>query len=308
MNTKKKKYDDLTEIKGIGMHRQQWLKKSLGVCTFSDLAAFTVDEIQTRLKTEGGGVGRKTIEVWIDEAKALAEAASPERELEAATPSGETKWNSWASFRVDFQTRQAADRGEEQRIKVHHIETNSLEKWSGIKTDRLFEWIQNQLNDQLNEMIKKKPAKELPSAELLSSKTLPSQKLAVTYVRVFQPPKAETPIGFATAGRPFPGMLKGDQPFTLQAGFELDKLAADEAARSEVTYRAEFHARNRSTGAKHHLGNTKPENFVAGRVSYDTVLPKAQLDPGHYSLEVLVTTQSKTPRLGHLELPLLKVL
>lgn len=317
MNTKKKKYDDLTEIKGIGMHRQQWLKRSFGVCTFSDLAALTVDEIEARSKAEGGGVGRKTIEVWIDEAKELAEAASPERELEAATvesgggaslPSGETKWNSLASFQVDFQTRQAADRGEEQRTKVHHIETNSLEKWSGIQTDRLFQWIQNQLNNQLNEMIKEKPAKEPPSAELLSSKTLPSQKLDVTYVRVFQPPKAETPIGFAPAGRPFPGMLKGDQPFTLQAGFELDKLAVDEAAASEVTYKAEFHARNRSTGTKHHLGNTKPKNCVAGKVSYDTVLPKVQLDPGHYSLEVLVTTQSKTPSLGYLELPLLKVL
>lgn len=317
MNTKKKKYDDLTEIKGIGMHRQQWLKRSFGVCTFSDLAALTVDEVETRSKTEGGGLGRKTIEVWIDEAKALAEAASSEPELDAATaesggsaslPSDETKWNSLASFRVDFQTRQVSDGGKEQRTKVHHIETNGLEKWSGIQTDRLFQWIQDQLNDQLNKMIEDKPAKEPPSAERLSSKTLPSQKLEVTYVRVFQPPKAETPIGSSTAGRPFPGMLKGDQPFTLQAGFELDKLAADEAAGSKVKYKAEFHARNRSTGTKHHLGNTKPKNFVAGRVSYDTILPKVRLDPGHYSLEVLVTIQSRTPSLGYIELPLLKVL
>ena len=317
MNTKKKKYDDLTKIKGIGLHRQQWLKKSFGVCTFSDLAALTIDEIETRLKSERSGVGRKTIEFWIDEAKELAEAASPERGMEAATvesgggaslPRGETQWNSLASFQVDFQTRQAADRGEEQRTKVNHIETNSLEKWSGIQTDRLFQWIQNQLNDQLNKMVKEKPAKEPPSAELPSSKTVPSQKLEVTYVRVFQPPKAETPIVFAQAGRPFPGMLKGDQPFTLQAGFELDKLAADEVAGSKDTYKAEFHVRNRSTGTKHHLGNTKPENFVAGKVAYDTVLPKVHLDPGHYSLGVLVTIQSKTPSLGYLELPLLQVL
>jgi len=312
MNTNKKKYDDLTEIKGIGLHRQQWLRKSFDVCTFSDLAALTVDEIETSLKTEGGGVGRKTIEVWIDEAKALAEAASPELELEAATvesggrsslPGGEAKWNSLASFRVDFQTRQAADRGEEQRTKVQHIETNRLEKWSGIQTDRLFQWIQN----QLNERIKEKPVREPLPAERLSSKTVPPQKLEVTYVRVFQPPKAETPIGFAPAGRPFPGMLKGDQPFTLQAGFELDRLAADEAAGSKGTYKAEFHVRNWSTGTKHHLGKTKPENFVAGRVSYDTVLPKVQLDPGQYSLGVLVTIQSRTPSLGYLELPLLQV-
>ncbi|MGD8992843.1 MAG: hypothetical protein PVI00_15410 [Desulfobacterales bacterium] len=313
MNTKKKKYDDLTEIKGIGMHRQQWLKRSFGVSTFSDLAALTVDEVETRLKAEKSGVGRKTIEVWIDKAKALAEAASPEQELEAPTVesgggasllSGEIEWSSLASFQVDFQTRQAEDRVEEQRTQVHHIETDSLEKWSGIQTDRLFQWIQN----QLNEIIKEKPAKEPPTAELLSSETLPSQKLAVTYVRVFQPPKAETPIGSAPAGRPFPGMLKADQPFTLQAGFELDKLAADEAAGSKVTYKAEFHARNRSTGAKHHLGNSKPKSFVAGRVSYDTVLPKVRLNPGHYSLGVLVTIQSRTSSIGHLELPLLKVL
>jgi hypothetical protein len=317
MNTKKKKYDDLTEIKGIGLHRQQWLKKLFGVRTFSDLAALKVDEVETQSKAEGGGIGRKTIEVWIDEAKALAEAASPERELESAAvksdekfslPGGEAKWNSLASFQVDFQTREAADRGDEQRTKVHHVETNSLEKWSGIQTDRLFQWIQNQLDNQLNEMTKEKPAKEPTSAEILSSKTAPPQKLEVTYVRVFQPPKAETPIGFAKGDRPFPGMLKADQPFALQASFELEKLAADEAAASKVTYKAEFHARNWSTGTKHHLGKTKPENFVAGRVSYDTVLPKVHLDPGHYSLGVLVTIQSKTPNIGYLELPLLQVL
>lgn len=317
MNSNKKKYDDLTEIKGIGLHRQQWLKESFGVSTFSDLAALTVDEIETRLKAEGGGIGRKTIEVWIDEAKALAEAVSPERELEVATaessgkfslPSGETKWNSLASFRVDFQIRQTADRGEEQRTKVHHLETNSLEKWSGIQTDQLFQWIQNQLNDQLNGKIKEKPAKELASAELLSTKTLPPQKVDVTHVRVFQPPKAETPIGFAQAGQPFPGMLKGDKPFTLQAGFELDEQAADHAAKSQLTYIAQFHVRNRSTGTKYHLGNTKPDNFITGKVSYDTILPEVHLDPGHYSLGVLVTVQSRTPSLGYLELPLLQVL
>jgi hypothetical protein len=317
MNNKKKKYDDLIEIKGIGRHRQQWLKESFGVCTFSDLAALTVDEIETRLKAEGGGIGRKAIEVWIDEAKALAEAAPAELDSEPATAksggkfslsSDETKWNSLASFRVDFQIRQSSDRGEEQRTKVLHIETDSPEKWSGIQTDQLFQWIQNQLNDQLSGKIKEKPKIETPAAELLATQALPPQKVDVTHVRVFQPPKAEMPIGFAQAGQPFPGMLKGDKPFTLQAGFELDEQAVDQAAKNQLTYIAQFHVRNRSTGTKHHLGNTEPDNFIIGKVSYDTILPEVQLDPGHYSLGVLVTVQSRTPSLGYLELPLLQVL
>ena len=317
MSNKKKKYDDLTEIKGIGLQRQEWLEESFGVCTFRGLAALTVDEIESRSKTEGGGIGRKAIAAWILEAKALAEASSlePEREtnnVEAggsvSKPVDEEKWNSFASFQVNFLTRQPADSGEEHQTMVHCSENNRFEKWSGIQIDRLSDWIQNQLKDQIEEAVEEKPAKVTPSPDLLSSKNLQPQKLDVNYVRVFQPAQAGTPVGFAPAGKPFPGMLEADQSFTLQAGFELDKLAADKAAGNKDQYKAEFYVRNWSTGTKHRLGNTKPKKFIAGKVSYDTILPNVQLDPGEYSLRVLVTSQSKTPTMGILELPLLRVL
>lgn len=76
MNTSNRKSDDLTKINGIGPVRQEWLRESLDVYTFRDLAVLSVDEIESRLKTEGKIISRSEIEAWIDQAQELALTAA----------------------------------------------------------------------------------------------------------------------------------------------------------------------------------------------------------------------------------------
>ena len=44
------KWDDLTAIMGIGQARQIWFRETLNVQTYRDLAALSIDEIDSRLK------------------------------------------------------------------------------------------------------------------------------------------------------------------------------------------------------------------------------------------------------------------
>ena len=51
-NSNNKEYDDLTVITGIKEARQRWLRKSLKVCTYADLAALSEDQIAAQAKSE----------------------------------------------------------------------------------------------------------------------------------------------------------------------------------------------------------------------------------------------------------------
>ena len=62
-------------IKGIGPARQRWLKESLDVHTFRDLATLSVGETKSRLKADKQIASRETIEVWIAEADRRAAKA-----------------------------------------------------------------------------------------------------------------------------------------------------------------------------------------------------------------------------------------
>ncbi|MEW6495745.1 MAG: hypothetical protein AB1589_24980 [Cyanobacteriota bacterium] len=67
-----KKYDDLTKIRGIEAAKQQWLRESLKVYTFRDLARLSVDKIESRIKAEWHSISRKEIKGWIAQARELA--------------------------------------------------------------------------------------------------------------------------------------------------------------------------------------------------------------------------------------------
>lgn len=69
-----KKSDDLTRIKGIGLVKQKWLRELFNIHTFQDLAKLSVDEVETRLKTQGHAVSKSEIEGWIAQSQALATA------------------------------------------------------------------------------------------------------------------------------------------------------------------------------------------------------------------------------------------
>ena len=82
MNLSDNSLDDLTMIKGIGPARQRWLKESLDVRTFGDLAALSADEIESRLKADRQIASRETIEAWIAQADRHTARAAQKSELE----------------------------------------------------------------------------------------------------------------------------------------------------------------------------------------------------------------------------------
>jgi predicted RecB family nuclease len=160
MNSSDSEYDDLTVIRGIGSVRQRWLREALGVRTIPELAALSVDELETRLKAAGQVAPRHEIERWLTQARELAGAAEPaspqviaatEEELGGAasdlanvdealprgldlensetgkkdrSPADEDGWKPFASFVVEFQVRQLAGQAQERQTKVHYMEAD----------------------------------------------------------------------------------------------------------------------------------------------------------------------------------------
>ena len=143
--------DDLTVIPGIGPVRQRWLREALGVETYEDLAAFSADELEARMKAAGRSVSRSDIERWIGEAQRLASPEPTEAgdELvgneapEEAAPE-EEKWRPFASFVVEYQKR---EEGEERRTTVHHMEEDKDASWPEIVRIELCQWMLEQIGE-----------------------------------------------------------------------------------------------------------------------------------------------------------------
>ena len=150
-------YDDLTQIKGIGPARQQWLRASFHIRTFQDLAALTIDEIEAQLKAVGQIASRRHIDQWLVQAKQLLVAhdqtarqvagSAESANTAAGTQPGKGDWKPFASFVVEFQTHTREGHIQEQRTKVHHIEGDTCAHWPGIETERLSWWMLEQMTE-----------------------------------------------------------------------------------------------------------------------------------------------------------------
>jgi hypothetical protein len=335
MNMSYSEGDDLMTIKGIGRARQQWLKESLGVRTFGDLAALSADEIETRLKAAGQVISRSEIKRWIAQAQELAadslsqmeltgaetgeEAAFPLAQSEpspqlavsaraaageiANSPPKEGEWQPFASFVVEFQARQVEGRAAERRTTVHYMEADRSKTWPGTEGEHLCRWMLDQVGERAQRRTEPEEGRPVEARRAAG----PPVTVEITQIQAFQPPKTRAPIGIGRAGQPFSGFVRSDEPFELVVSFALAGPAAPEIAKKQVTYRAQFYARRRPTGERAHLGDTEPGALVEGDLAYTTRLPQASLGPGVYRLWALVTLQSTPPSMGQFEVPLLQV-
>ena len=238
---------------------------------------------------EKGGSSRRSLE-----------SADAKAGKKANSPATETEWKSFASFVVVFQVRQPKDQTEEQRIKVHHKESDKHEKWSGIEGEQPWRWMLDQLGEKVQ---------QVPQSERLTG-VQPAAASPVTVeiaqVQAFQRPQAETPIAIGKAGRQFQGFVRSGEPFALEVSFELAGPGAADIVKRQATYSAQFHVRNLTTRAKTPLGDTKAISLV-GETPYTAILPQASLQPGLYRLQALVTLQSTPPIVGYLKVPMLQV-
>lgn len=338
MNSSDREYEDLTAIKGIGPARQQWLREALDVHTIPQLAALSADEIESRLKAAGQLASRKEIEGWLDQAQEMAVAAEPASPQDIATiaeePGGsvndlanvdeplprdlepensetgkkertlgeEDGWKPFASFVVEFQVRQQAGQAQERQTKVHYMEADKSETWPGLEAEQLCQWMLAQVTGKR----KPEPKRDELPAEIKPALT-PPVTVAVSRIGVFQPPQAQTPVGFAQAQQLFPGAIKGDEPFGLEVSFGLAGPTAADLIKKHPSYLAKFYVRSISTGAKLHLGDTQSDTLSEGKLNYTAVLPTATLTPGVYRLEALITFRDAPIGPGYLEVPMLQV-
>lgn len=314
-------YLDEVKISQLGPTRKRYLKEWFHVDTIQGLAALAADDIESKFKREGQIVSRSWIESWILEAQELAsaanlasqqavESADAEAGEKANSPATESEWKPFHAFWVEFQRRETEGRAEE-RIEVSHVPVehgawleDKRTEPTVIPGERLHQWMQNQVSERMPQV--PEPPEEKPPMEAQPAEALPVT-VEMAQVQAFQPPQAETPIAIGRAGQPFSGFVRSSEPFALKASFEPLVPAAAQVAKKQVTYRAQFHARNLSTTEKIPLGDTKAVSPVEGEAPYMALLPQTSLQPGVYNLRVLVTLQSTPPSVGYLEVPLLQV-
>jgi hypothetical protein len=262
--------DDLTAIEGIGATRSQWLRTSLGVQSYADLAALSADDVVTALRAAGQVASPSVVANWIVRARELAEAAE------------HADWVPLASFVVEFQGRLATP---ELRTVVHHVEADENEAWPEIETERVSEWMLERAPE---------PAAPAPTPHAES----PPARVSIGPMRLLRGGEAGSP-GERVVGRAFARWLRGNEPFTLEVPLELTRTADDERA----DHRVRLYADNLATAARTHLGDAT----VAGDPrSCAAVLTDCRLPEGVYRLSVLVSEGERlTPTA--LEAPLLRV-
>jgi len=302
MKSSEKAYDDLTAIRGIGPARQQWLRESFNVRTYQDLAMLSVDEIESRLKADGQIPSRKAIEAWLIQARELANTVAKE----ANSPTREDGWKPFASFVVEFQTREVEGQARERRTKVHHMEEDTGTYWPGIESRKLCQWMLDQIRDKVGLEPEEYDVTEAQPAEAPPTEK-PSAKIKISQIRVFQPPQSEAPVQIIEAGKPFQGSVKGDDPFTFEVDFELIGPAAPDIARKQIECNARSYAYDQAKNTSIDLGDTGPNTFEEGEFAYTFTLPEATLQRGDYRLWVLVTPQGALAMPDYVEVPLFQV-
>jgi hypothetical protein len=323
--------EDLTRIKGIGRVKQQWLRELLHIQTFRDLSSFSVDAIESRLRSQGHITSKIEIEQWIVQAEKLAATEqssqqfveSPDSEVEKplhlptqesessdrvmASVDAETgensfsstepdEWQSFASFRIEFQSRKIKGQVEEQRILVHYLETNQFQTWSDLESDRLQQW----MLDRIGEGMLQPPEGEHPDLALPVA-------VEITQIQAFQPAQTAKPMVVQRGNRLFPSAFRSDQPYALEVAFHLTGLTAAHLTGKQVAYYAQFYIRDRVTDVVIHLGDTEPAPLIEGQLTYTAMLPETILEPGIYRLQAIVKLQGVSATLGSFKVPLLQV-
>jgi hypothetical protein len=346
MNSSGKGFDDLTVIKGIGPARQTWLRESLGVRTYADLASLSADEIQSQLiKDKPKNIpDRETIEGWIAGAKEhtagaehAAEPAGPVTDMEAeehVSSSNEANdashqpveaaraetendevakatshkdgWKPFASFVVEFQERTLAQ-DTEYRTTVHHIEADTDAKWSGLSPEQFPLWMLEQVKDRISlQATKEQPPEPEKVAKPVPAATSPL-KVKITQIRAFQPPGTANLIGTGQSGQPFQGLVKGHTPFALEIRFGLVGEAVAGSTKNLAVYRARAYVQDSSTGKSIQLGDTEPDTLIADKLDYTATLPDLTLIPGTYRLFALIALQATPIKPDFIVLPVFKV-
>lgn len=314
--------EELTKIRGIGAAKKQWLA-ALSIRTVRELAHASADEIESGFRSEGHPACRSEIEAWIAQAQrlvaerslqrsvALSEKLPPAVETNAPAHTGlavaamaadngrsepESIWRSQASFTLAFQTRRLAGQIE-QRAVLHHLETNTVETWSGSEPDQLQQWITARLSAQ--------GPFPLSDAQL---GVPPSIGLEVTQLRILPSRQRSVPMQVDKAHRLFPEPIVARELFGLEVSLGLAGVASTAIDPQQIVYQLQCQARHLATGVVLNLGETIVNVPFCDQASYKAMLSEMMLpEPGVYRLQVVVTLQNSSASPSCFKVPMLQV-
>jgi hypothetical protein len=315
MKTTEKNLDDLTVISGIGPVRQQLMRDLLDIFTFEDLAKRPADQIVLHFKEKGQIVSRETVVSWQEKAKEMSEfskqSAQPATDINEENDIPQKKlvredgWKPFASFVIEFQSRDKDNRGVERRTMVHYMEEDIGTLWQGVESRKLCSWILEQMD--LPEDLTQGDQDTLSKQEQVHKSVKKPARILVNDIRLFQPPNANKPSGFLEDRKAFTGSVKGNLPFNLEVSFEISGEHADEVIKRGVAGFVQSYAYEEGGSGPIHLADGTIPNLKKGKYTYNLTLPETKLKSGTYRFWVMVGLDNGHTVPNYVEVPTLTI-
>jgi len=280
---------DLTTIRGIGVSRKRWLN-SLGIYTIAELSQASVHELESQLKKDGRLPSHNELEEWIAQARSATATHQqpeppshepdvlPEPELTAApalTAASTPDWNSVAAFKVEYQTRQTANKLE-QRTVIYHFETGTTESWTDFESQSVQPWMLDQI-------------KTTVSQPEIASSVIPE----ITQLKLIQPCQSGQAMSASKTQPLFFGEVQADESFALEVSIKFTELT-DTHTHEQIAWKVKCVVYDVSTASTTTLGEVIVNVPLANNSSYNALLPELMLPhAGIYRLKVFVSLQNQ---------------
>ncbi|MDX2239136.1 MAG: hypothetical protein NW224_00455 [Leptolyngbyaceae cyanobacterium bins.302] len=306
-----KSIKELTDIRGIGTTKKQWLE-ALGISTVEALTQVTAEALKTQLKESGYTVSLSEIEGWLQQAQALTTLSQvdPKSFLkEISTQSEIASWNTLASFQVDLQT--CSTNGTlKQQIVIQNLDTGNTKIWSKVYSNELQQWILNQAGDDFSaeissdsNLLNAASVVEETGSEKIESKPL-SATIEISHIRIHQSEPTKTTIVIDQSNSLAEETLLANAPIDLELALNLVDGTIDQS--TPITYHVTCQAKHLASGTLFDLGEThiatQADPVKPCTVHFSEVVLK---QPGAYRLiafavlteDPMVTASFKVPGL-----------
>jgi hypothetical protein len=217
----------------------------------------------------------------------------------------EGSWKSFASFTVQFQTRQVGEQIE-QRTTSQHQETDVMETCDSFELEKLQAWMLAQIQPVLKGSLE--PTN--PPTDNLVDGMPPAIAIEIVRVQIVQPGTSESPMVVNQPSQIFPNSVKSGEPFNLEVAFNVRQPDPSQLwfGQQQIPCSVQCCARHRSSRMITPLETATANLLVQGEASYTAILAEVILkQPGSYRLQVLVTLESALATPDYFEIPVLQV-
>jgi hypothetical protein len=233
-------------------------------------------------------------------------------------------WRSLKRLTIEFQTRQVEGHTEYRTIASSETTAAHL-TWLGIGEHNLQPWIRQQLleGERSDPFVSPRseavPPEQIPSMAAPATtdpsqpvEQLPHIRLEIDQLEIRQKsrPGIQIKVGSESQvqmARSTSTILLGQEPFSLEAKFNLVGQSLSQFINRSVNCKARVFAQNRTTGQWISLGETQPSQLMRDQPSYSVYLFGNAPEPGMYRLQVVISLEGGASALKSFELPFLSV-